>query len=150
MMCIEDRLVCPLTKSELEISEKVARARDGSLYERVANGDYWDFLPEIEGTDWDVWNHLQANGQVSYREDPVNNLGVGERDDFKAFADFCQFHGLVLDVGCGPQKCPTHMGVRPVEETTFVGIDPLADEQPRDFTLRTWAWRVSPLSDEDV
>ncbi|MBK8125693.1 MAG: methyltransferase domain-containing protein [Elusimicrobia bacterium] len=89
----------------------------------------------MHGDTYAMWEQLQENGEVSYREDPEHNLGVGARADHLAFADFCGFHGNVLDVGVGPQKEPTHLQRARDKSAFFVGIDPLAGEQPRNFAF---------------
>jgi SAM-dependent methyltransferase len=76
---------------------------------------------------------LQNNGQISYKFSPAENLGVGKRLDFFAFAEFCTFHGNILDVGVGPQKLPTHIQYCKKKEVFFVGIDPLKGVQKRSF-----------------
>jgi SAM-dependent methyltransferase len=81
---------------------------------------------------WELWAQLEANGAQAYEIDPPSSLSVGEREDARAFAEFCEFEGLVLDVGCGPQELPTYAaGVR----ERFVGIDPLLGVQPRAFAF---------------
>jgi SAM-dependent methyltransferase len=79
-----------------------------------------------------MWEQLQANGEVSYEEEPESNLGVGERADCLAFSRFCRFDGLVLDVGCGPQAWPAYYAVH-TPETRFVGVDPLAGDRAADY-----------------
>jgi SAM-dependent methyltransferase len=107
--------------------------------------EYYHFIPEgieeekDENNILDTWEHLQANGIVSYTEDPENNLGVGDRNDSKQFAEFCQFKGKILDVGVGPQGCPSHIQYwrntksYNCEETFFIGLDPLLGEFPKGF-----------------
>jgi SAM-dependent methyltransferase len=79
---------------------------------------------------WQLWAKLEANGAKAYELDPLSSLSVGERNDVRAFADFCQFEGLVLDVGCGPQELPTYAAGL---EGRLVGIDPLRGAHPRAF-----------------
>lgn len=82
--------------------------------------------------EWKTWKHLQRNGEVSYREDPQNNLGVANRPDFIRFGEFCDFRGLVLDIGVGPQEVPTHID-NFKDKATFIGIDPLMGSCARKF-----------------
>jgi SAM-dependent methyltransferase len=92
-------------------------------------GRTWDLVPLRcrESSDvWAVWDQLQVNGLVSYREDPDHNLAVGERSDCRDFADFCRFDGRVLDVGCGPQPWPSYFRGH-TARTRFVGVDPLIE-----------------------
>lgn len=95
----------------------------------------WDFTDgaKADDADWQVWEQLQDNGVVSYTEDPEHNLGVGAREDYTEFARFAGFHGLVLDVGCGPQPWPTHFSLH-APGTRFVGVDPLVGEEPAEYT----------------
>ncbi|MFH1913130.1 MAG: methyltransferase domain-containing protein [Pseudomonadota bacterium] len=76
---------------------------------------------------WTVWDQVQKNGLIAYENDPDKNLGIGEREDFSAFGEFCNFSGIVLDVGCGPQPWPSHFN-EATEGTRFVGVDPLAED----------------------
>jgi SAM-dependent methyltransferase len=59
--------------------------------------------------------------------------GSSFRPDFLQFAKFCGFRGNVLDVGVGPQRCPTHIEHSHGVDAIFVGIDPLVGSQPRCF-----------------
>lgn len=77
-----------------------------------------------------LWEEVERNGLVSYEADPENNLSVSERDVIVAFGRFAGLHGLVLDVGCGPQSRPAYAHGF---EGRFVGIDPLRGEEHRDF-----------------
>jgi SAM-dependent methyltransferase len=78
---------------------------------------------------WGLWEQLQANGAEVYDGDPAGNLSVGDRGDARAFAEFAQLTGWVLDVGCGPQALPSYAG-----GDHFVGIDPLAGGR-REFAF---------------
>jgi SAM-dependent methyltransferase len=133
-----DWFVCPVTKKPLHFKGEVLSSGVCDYHKDAAHG-YWNFMPSFEGLFpkelWETWEHLQANGQVSYEQDPAHNLGVGPRQDFSSFADFCELHGLVLDVGCGPQHCPSHLAYTQHRGHRFVGIDPLAGEQPRSFSF---------------
>lgn len=105
-------------------------------------GYTWDFVPRPcrqSSKLWAVWEQLQANGLVSYREDPEHNLAVGDRADCGAFSEFCRFDGRVLDVGCGPQSWPAYFR-RDAARTRFVGVDPLVERcSPRYLQLRAVA-----------
>jgi SAM-dependent methyltransferase len=87
----------------------------------------------VDSPAWRAWAVLQSNGVVSYNADPEHNLGVGERKDFLEFAEFCSFSGIVLDVGVGPQRVPSHIEHSKKPGVRFVGIDPLVGQQPRGF-----------------
>lgn len=127
---------CPTTKEQLSF-------KGGDLYskKRVYRKDnkynYWIFLPQgstfLNTPMGKTWQILQTNGEVSYNLSPHENLGVGKRSDFFDFAEFCNFHGNVLDVGVGPQQVPTHIEYCQKKDIFFVGIDPLKGEQPRFY-----------------
>jgi SAM-dependent methyltransferase len=55
---------------------------------------------------------------------------VTEREVTVAFGWFARLKGLVLDVGCGPQRQPSY--AREIDGT-LVGIDPLRGEERREF-----------------
>ena len=95
----------------------------------------WDLIQSsyrLSSDLWPVWEQLQANGLVSYAKDPEHNLGIGERPDCLEFSQFCEFDGLVLDVGCGPQALPAYHKFRS-DRTRFVGIDPLIRGSSANF-----------------
>ena len=129
-------LVCPLSKEKLKFKKNIAKSSIGTYFLDEEHG-FWDFIPENElnNESWETWNELQQNGIVSYENDPANNLGVGKRKDFLSFAKFCNFNGLVLDVGVGPQKNPTHIKYCNKKNVQFIGIDPIVGEQPREFSF---------------
>lgn len=81
-----------------------------------------------------TWRHLQENGISSYTNDPDHNLFVHDRPDGRKFSQFCRLRGLVLDVGCGPQRWPSYFG-KQRRGISFVGVDPLADQQNADYTV---------------
>ena len=131
-------IVDPITKEEPVFIENLAHCTSGK-YKKNTIGGYWCFIPEtleeLNSPLWTTWKQLQRNGEMSYLNDPEHNLGIGPRQDFLDFADFCNFNGSILDVGCGPQKNPTHMKYCTNENAFFVGIDPLIGEQPREFAF---------------
>ena len=133
-------LACPVSKAPLMLLGDVLVSSYGSRYLKGADG-YWDFMPRnhssLQSVEWRIWDQLQANGVASYSADPEHNLGVGKRQDFIQFANFCRFRGNVLDVGVGPQRCPSHIEYEYSASGTafFVGVDPLIGEQPRCFAF---------------
>jgi SAM-dependent methyltransferase len=131
-----DWFVCPITKEKLQFINGSLRS-SRFVYHQHPTYRYWDFFPqeslELEKSEWKIWEQLQANAIVSYQADPEHNLGVGKRKDFIQFADFCSFHGSVLDIGVGPQRIPTHIEFCSKKDVFFVGIDPLEGDQPRAF-----------------
>jgi SAM-dependent methyltransferase len=133
-MNLTDLFVCSVCKGELNIEHKEAVCLQCGRFFPSRHGVF-DFTPipppDIEVLDnWPLWEQLQANGLVSYTEAPELNLSVGSREDCKAFAEFAQPKGLVLDVGCGPQEQPAYAIDFPGE---LFGIDPLFGKQPRNF-----------------
>ncbi len=131
-----DWLICPVSKEELIFKDNNLVS---SNYKYKEINGYWNFIPEgleeLNSPLWKIWNQLQENGVSTYNHSPTNNLGIGPRQDFMQFAEFCNFNGLVLDIGVGPQKSPTHIEYNLKKNVTFVGIDPLEGEQPRNFTF---------------
>jgi SAM-dependent methyltransferase len=145
---LSEILACPVCRGPLEQREAEARCTAcGTTYGRLPYA--WDLTPPRDrwsSGDWEAWEQLQQNGDVSYREDPEHNLGVGPREDYLAFSTFAELGGLVLDVGCGPQPWPTHFAHHE-PGTRFVGIDPLVGTQDADYTqLRALAEYV-PFAD---
>lgn len=116
--------------------------RRGSHVIDLTPASWRDWLPA-----WKTWEHLQANGLVSYTEDPEHNLGVGPRADCTTFGEFCRFDGRVLDVGCGPQPRPAYFTGH-TARTRFVGIDPLASDEPAEFTRIRGLGEYLPFRDD--
>lgn len=79
---------------------------------------------------WPLWEQLQANFLAAATAVPEHSLSVTERPDADAFARFCRFSGIVLDIGCGTQRLPTYADT---SACRFVGIDPLPGEPERAF-----------------
>jgi SAM-dependent methyltransferase len=129
--------VCPINKQEMHQEGDFLISKAGK-YQFDTSDCYWNFMPNktaLAQDKWHTWEKLQENGVASYISSPQNNLGVGKRQDFLQFADFCQFKGNILDIGVGPQKCPTHIAYNTNPNVFFIGIDPLVGEQPRDFAF---------------
>jgi SAM-dependent methyltransferase len=141
-------LACPVTKEPLQL-------RDGALHSsfgRFEIDEQHGFprlipTPLLDSAEWKTWHQLQENGLVGYREDPKSNLGVGQREDFTSFARFCGFSGQVLDVFVGPQKCPSHFEFWEDKTVSFVGVDPLVGDQPRDFAFVQGLAEYLPFAD---
>lgn len=128
-------LACPGCRNSLDLTESQDARCSGCLavYPRLSTT--WDLRPlKWNTTDprWQAWEQLQQNGLVSYLQDPDHNLGIGERPDCKAFSQFCKYYGLVLDVGCGPQKWPAYFDPH-ANNTTYFGVDPLTEDQGADY-----------------
>lgn len=142
-------IACPLTKRPLSlVEEQDARCPDSEQTYPWLQGN-WDLIPRGHRAcgKWSTWEQLQHNGAISYRMDPERNLAVGARQDTAAFAAFCRFDGLVLDVGCGPQPWPAYFqGESP--RTRYLGVDPLiVQSSPRYVQLRALA-EYLPLLDQ--
>jgi SAM-dependent methyltransferase len=125
-------LACPVCHGPLSNTEC-----PGCRRSYPSEGGIIDFTPRPVPDErvrhrWQLWAQLEANGARAYEFDPPSSLSVGERNDARAFAEFCRFEGLVLDVGCGPQEMPSYAeGLL----ENFVGIDPLRGFQPRRFSF---------------
>lgn len=146
-----DWFVCPITKKPLVKNINEAVGLKGKYHYNI-NKRFWSFMPEnleeINKPEWFTWQKLQENGIVSYENDPIHNLGVGKRKDFIEFVEFCDFKGNILDIGCGPQKIPTHIKYNSNTSVFFVGIDPLIGEQPRDFSFVQGLGEYLPFKNE--
>jgi ubiquinone/menaquinone biosynthesis C-methylase UbiE len=128
-----DLIVCPICRGELK------RERHGLLCagcgRRYRDGATLDLTP-VPPPDadvlasWPLWEKLQANFVSAASAVPEHSLSVTSRPDVEAFASFCAFSGIVLDVGCGTQRLPTYADRG---SCRFVGIDPLAGEPERAF-----------------
>ncbi|HLJ68728.1 MAG TPA: methyltransferase domain-containing protein [Chloroflexota bacterium] len=79
---------------------------------------------------WPLWEQLQHNFLVAAEEIPEHSLSLGDREDARAFAEFADLRGNVLDIGCGPQREPSYAMSAGAE---FVGIDPVRGELERSF-----------------
>jgi SAM-dependent methyltransferase len=141
---LSDILACPACHGRLDGVDCAAcgrsyAARDGVLDLTPVPPPDAEVLER-----WDLWEALQANGASAYEIDPPNNLSLGEREDVRAFADFAQLQGRVLDVGCGPQALPSYARAL---DGRFVGIDPLMGEQPRRFDFVKGIAEYLPFAD---
>ena len=122
---------CPACRASLNVTKPDAAQCPacGATFRRGSH--VWPLLPPDDRTKsslWRTWEQLQENGVVSYEADPLHNLSVGKRKDCANFARFCGYHGVVLDVGCGPQDWPAYLDAD--SPARFVGIDPLASDVP--------------------
>ncbi len=146
-----DWFVCPETKEALKGSGENLIAGK-SEYKKDKENGFWNFIPsELKIFDkkrWDSWNTLQDNATIPYSQEPEKNLGVGPRKDFLQFAEFCNFRGNVLDIGVGPQVCPTHIKFNTNSNVFFVGVDPLVGQQPREFAYVQALGEYLPFKNE--
>ncbi len=115
-----------------DMDEKLQCSSCGATFTR---GKYiWNFIPsnvDWSSPMWQTWQQLQENGVASYQGDPEHNLAVVQRHDINSFASFCNYHGLVLDIGCGPQPWPAYF--RRDRDAVYVGIDPLINDEPGEY-----------------
>ena len=142
--------VCPVTKEKLVWkNNKLYSSR--SCFQRNIEFGFWNFIPndlkECRNHKWAIWEKLQANGLVSYTEDPTHNLGVGYRKDYIEFGKYLDLRGKVLDVGCGPQEIPTYLEYCCKKDLIFIGIDPLIGNQPRKFRFVQGLAEYIPFND---
>lgn len=145
-----DWFVCPVSKEPLTKKNNTLTTPKYT-YSKIS--DVWNFIPdgisEFSNENWKTWEKLQANGMVSYEQAPNKNLGVGKRTDFLQFAKFCNFNGLILDIGVGPQKKPSHLDYcQSKKDLFFIGIDPLIGVQPRDFSFVLGLGEYLPFRDK--
>jgi ubiquinone/menaquinone biosynthesis C-methylase UbiE/uncharacterized protein YbaR (Trm112 family) len=128
-------LACPVCKADLSITDSDKKAKCLSCGAIFAKEPLvWNFIPDVKDIAspiWKAWQAVQENGMTSYRADPDHNLSVGRRNDCRQFAEFCNFQGLVLDVGCGPQPWPAYFDS--TKNASYVGIDPLAGATPSKY-----------------
>jgi SAM-dependent methyltransferase len=137
-------LACPACGADLFPVDAAAPIVCGCGATYPKEGGAWNFLPAVPDRSfpmWECWNRVQENGLASYVSDPENNLSVSRNRYSDAFSKFCGFHGLVLDVGCGPQPLPSYFDLS--REAVYVGIDPLpGNEAPLFHKLRGLAERL--------
>jgi SAM-dependent methyltransferase len=147
-MPVDDLLVCGVchgTLKDAQGSEGLVCTGCGREYRRRDGVPDLTPVPppdEVLRSKWSLWEALQANGEVSYREEADSSLSVGDREDAARFAAFCALAGTVLDVGCGPQARPSYAGA-----DRFVGIDPLRGETRREFDFVQGIGEYLPFGD---
>jgi SAM-dependent methyltransferase len=121
-------LACPACGEELgDDGPELRCGRCGSRYP-VVNG-VPHLLPPLEGSRWREWQAKQELGLAEYEaeaEPSEHALGLG-----RAFAEFADPEGLVLDVGCGTAARPPYH--RRDGRARYVGVDPLVGTVARDF-----------------
>ena len=134
---IEELLVCPVTHSPLH------RERHGNMEFFVAGNRRYPIINNVPNMvptpppkqlmqQWKIWEQLQRNGEIAYEEAPHLNLADKDSEQSKQFEKFINAQGLILDVGCGPQKyLPAYMSE--TDGLDYVGIDPLIGQQSREF-----------------
>jgi SAM-dependent methyltransferase len=134
---------CPRCREALPLiaGEKAVCPGCGDVFPWT--GRTWRLVPstfEPRGALWEAWDQVQANGLVSYTEDPTRNLAVGPRPDCRAFGRFCSLRGRVLDVGCGPQPWPAYFD-EAAPDAFLLGVDPLVGDEPAGY------WKLEALGE---
>ena len=140
-----DLIACPVCHASLELAgSDMVCAGCGRVY-----GPKHGLTPvpppdaELQAR-WPLWEKLQDNFVAAATAVPEHSLSVAARPDAEAFAQFCGLHGVVLDVGCGPQRLPTYADVG---DCRFIGVDPLAGERERAFEFVQGLGEYLPFRD---
>ncbi len=146
-----DWFICPVTKKKLLQRKNILCSSFGCFKKNTKYG-FWNFIPknlkDLNKPIWKTWEKLQENGVASYINDPMHNLGEGMRKDYIEFSKFCNFHGIVLDIGVGPQKIPTHVKYCEKKNFFFIGIDPLEGIWPKNFIFVQGLGEYLPFKDK--
>jgi SAM-dependent methyltransferase len=152
MVSLKDLLVCPvchngLGLNEVKNGEPINCSKCATSYTFRSGVYNMTPLPLPDDdlkSKWETWEKLQDNGLLSYTTAPEFNLSVGDREDAQAFKAFARASGLVLDIGCGPQKRPSYLP----DDGDVVGMDPLTGQQPRGFSFLQGIGEYLPFPDE--
>ena len=144
-----DLLVCPVCHAALEPRAGGVTC-SGCAREFVERGSSLDLTPNPPpdadvAERWPLWEQLQHNFLVAAEEIPEASLSVGPREDALEFARFAALEGLVLDVGCGPQRHPSYAINFPGR---FVGMDPVPGEPEREFEFVQAVGEYPPFADD--
>ena len=132
--------VSPLTKEQLtKIDDSTLRDESGNEFKLNAEHGFWEFLPDrspiYSDEEWKSFQTLIDNFVISYDRNPRVNVSYDERPDALQFGEFCNYHGHVLDIGCGPHKVPSYIKFKRNEEAKYYGIDILVGEQPKEHNF---------------
>ena len=121
-------LACPACRKELgDDGPQLRCTQCGARYPVVDGVPH--ILPPIEGSRWREWEVKQELGLAEYEaeaEPSQHALGLA-----RAFAEFADPVGLVLDIGCGTAARPPYQ--RRDGRARYVGVDPLVGTSARDF-----------------
>ena len=132
--------VSPLTKEQLtKVDDSTLRDESGNEFKLNAEHGFWEFLPDrspiYSDDEWNSFQTLIDNFVISYDRDPGVNVSYDERPDALQFGEFCNYHGDILDIGCGPHKVPSYIKFKRNEEAKYYGIDILVGEQPKEHNF---------------
>ncbi len=137
---LEENLVCPLSGLPLGLrpesgggaalvtpDRRIFYPRESGVFNLIP-----DPLPSPLADKAALWRQLQENAMLGYEMAPFLNLFATGGPVARYLAAFMDLRGLVLEVGCGPQRgVPAYI---PSENpVVYWGLDPLLGEQPRDF-----------------
>ncbi len=121
-------LACPACGDELgDDGPQLRCAHCGSRYPIVDGVPH--ILPRLRGSRWREWEVKQELGLAEYEaeaEPSEHILGLA-----RAFAEFADPVGLILDIGCGTAAQPPYH--RRDGRARYVGVDPLVGTIARDF-----------------
>lgn len=130
-----DSIVCPICQGSLVNVPGGHRCIDCKRTYPTEPGAGLDLRCEdLLGPTRPRWTQAQELGAVAYLQNPESNCSrwLGDGQYARAFGEFCQLSGRVLDVGCGPYGPYSLTGSAP--ETEFVGVDPLVNARaPRSY-----------------
>lgn len=147
---LSEILACPVCDTDLFITNTDTQISCASCGATFTKGKYvWNFIPtniDWSSPMWQTWQQLQENRLASYQYAPEHNLAVVERDDIRQFAAFCDYHGLVLEVGCGPQPWPSYFDRNC--DAVYIGVDPLIDDTPGEYLMIKALSEFLPFRDE--
>lgn len=147
---LNEIVVCPKCKSEINLVEysDISCNNCGESYKWI--GQTWSLIPRSmkEIDNWNTWNELQANGKVSYTEDPEHNLVVKKSSVTDSFIVFCNYHGRILDIGCGLQEWPAYFDEGKEESVEYIGVDPLIEEPSSKYTQLRAIGEHLPFKDD--
>lgn len=132
-------LQSPVTRTPLKLEGKSLVDASGNRFDCDTENGFWDFMPQSSplytSEEWNTFQTLISNFLISYSKDPKVNVSYEYRDDAAAFGRFCQFHGAVLDIGCGPHKVPSYISHNRPNGVTFYGVDVVPGEHPKQLVF---------------
>lgn len=145
--------ISPISKKPLILKDSnTLMDEDGNEFTKNVESGYWDFMvessPHYTPKEWLAWEKLIENFIVSFENDPEHNVSYVERDDALYFGEFINYHGRVIDLGCGPHACPSYIKYRRNDEATYYGLDPLHGVQPKEYNFVKGMGEHLPFKDD--